>query len=320
VATLHNATTGAIIGWLAEDGTNLNRYDANFSNPVTVTTFTNSVNFNGWGTTLDTFFLQVDDQLYLYHVSTHTLSSSLHTFSCGVTCGSNNIKQDGVNGYFNDGNSIYKVPLNGNTSASLLVSETDSIGQFLLTDNDVVYDTFSFSLGPGGLKAVAKTGGTPFDLDTSAGAIPLWAAGVRVYYSVDETAKVVREDGTIESSIANASWVGISLSTTLTLSNANVASRIILAEGMTGTSVANSTLKSFNAATNTLVATLGTVPTDISSLFFTPEDGDNLLGNGVTNTGSHNKDVFFVNTGIADSLARITDTTDKDESLIIFTP
>ena len=320
VATLHNATTGAIIGWLAEDGTNLNRYDTNFSNLGTVTTFTNSVTWVGWGTTPDTFFLHVDDQLYLYHVSTHTLSSSLHTFSCGVVCGNDIIREDSVNGYFNDGNSIYKVPLNGNTSASLLVSETDSILQLLLTNNDVVYNTFSISLGLSGLKAVAKTGGTPFDLDTSAGAIPLWGAGVRVYYSVGETAKVVREDGTIESSIANASWVGISLNTTITLGNTNVASRIILAEGMTGTSVANSTLKSFNAATNTLVATLGTVPTDISSLFFTPEDGDNLLGNGVTNTGSHNKDVFFVNTGIADSLARITDTTDKDESLIIFTP
>jgi len=317
VATLHNATTAAIIGWLAKNGTNLNQYDANFSNPVTVTTFTNSVYWEGWGTTLGSFFLQVDGQLYLYHVSTHTLSGSLYTFSCGVTCGPNNFRQDGVNGYFKDGNSIYKVPLNGSSSASLLVSETGSINLFLLTDKDVVYDTLSFPLGLSGLRAVAKTGGTPFDLDTSAGAFPLLSAGVRVYYIVGETAKVVREDGTIESSIDNASWRGASVSTTVTLSDAdaNDVSRIILAEGITGTSVANSTLKSFDAATNTLVATLGTVPADISSIFFSPADGDNLLGIGVT--GSNN-DVFFVNTGTADSLIRVT--TDKNESLVQFSP
>ena len=96
--------------------------------------------------------------------------------------------------------------------------------------------------------------------------------------------------------------------------NGFVRLRVIMADVMAGTSTALSTLKSFNAATHTLVATLGPVPSNIVriNLF---GFGDNMLGTGENslNYSDSHLDVFFANSDKANSLIRLTDTPMVDE-------
>jgi hypothetical protein len=194
-----------------------------------------------------------------------------------------------------------------------------------LTDNKVVYTVLT-GTGTTELMAIPKTGGTPLVLDSvPAGTVSLVTAGVRVYFNISDatgvTAKVMREDGTLESSIANAEWVGGSYSNKIAFGPQPSPARFILAKGMNGSSIAGSTLKSIDAATNLPVASLGTVPSNIELISFVGY-GDDLLALGWSGFSSpallviNVADIFFINTQNANSLVRLTSSPDKIESSI----
>ncbi len=310
-------STGAMIGWLAIDNKNLYRYDTAFANPVLVTPFTTGVT-DCTSNASDDLFLVVDNTLRLYNVSAGNLSPALHTFS-GSGVNYCDEAEDKSNLYLRDGASLHKVPLNGNSPSSLLVKEGGNTLLSLVgtTDTRVIYKASGTSTS---LKAVDKTEGTALVLDTISSALFAVESvvGNRIYYTVVEhsghrTAKVVRDDGTIESSFSNAAWIGASIPTNLTIDSEFPVQTLILAEGLSADGKAsNSTLKSVNPLTNTVIATLGTVPSDIQSLFLFGI-GSKLLGTGFGGNPLRQSDVFFVNTDTPHSLTRVTNTPDKDE-------
>jgi len=327
VAALHDwSTTGALIGWLALDGATVYRYDPQFTDATKqlVITITSAVSRVDASTEMpaDGIFLVVDNTLRFYNVGTGTLSESLYSnvpFGIGAIA----IIRDGVNGFFQDGSSIYKVPADGSAPATLLVS--DHLGPvFALLDYSVVYTVLT---GTGTeLHSVLKSGMLSFKLDSVPDEITgLWTAGFRVYYNVlsasGVTAKVMHEDGTPESSSVNSAWVGMSNSTTLSYGTRTTPMRLILSKKMHGASVAKSTLSSIDAATNTPVAKLGSVPSDIDHLGFFGS-GNELLAVGWSGfllppdiAVISAADVFFLDSETTNSFARVSSTPDI-ESLI----
>lgn len=312
VMSLNNWQTGAITGFLAKSGNSLNRYDANFDLAATVTTFTTLMGVYHYASNGDTV-LWVDNKLFIYHIGTNTLSNLIYTSSSTY----HNTPIDGTNGYFKDGTSIYKFPLDGSAAATVLATESGTIDKLFYTDSKVVYVSSQGSSST--LKAVSKTGGTASTLDsaTSGGISIYQVSGTRIYYNITtgsgSTAKVANENGTIESSISNAVWTGAVGGTTVTLGPWTPV-WVLRVDGMTGTGMANGTLKSIDASNNTAVVTLGTVPSDIKSIVFYG-NGNDMLGTGSTNGTSSTFDIFFMNSDTPNSLVRVTNTPTISEGI-----
>lgn len=330
VTSIVDISSGTLTGWLAIDESTLKRYDANFENRVPITPFTDSIDEIGKGGVTSSgynIFLKVDNQLYAYNTGTGELSQPLHTFQSPDSYFNS---LDGTNLYFVDGNSIYKIPQDGSVPSIPLVAEGSpgNIVYLYSTDNRVIY-VYSASEGDE-LKAMAKTGGEPSTLDkvTSGSLYIMDVAGDRVYYEVlkypspenpsRSIARVVREDGTLETSVEDAYWVG----ETFTAQTPGVdmkPARLIRVEGINGQSPSGGTLKSVDGATNTVVATLGTVDSDINEWILFSGFGKDLLGWGVSSTDLQlQMDVFYLNTDTDNSLRRLTNTPDVAEYVILF--
>lgn len=336
---LIDPANGALIGFLVQDRNVLNRYDPNFANRSLVTPLAEPViNLSNdrlhrqrrlVDISSDRFnrFMRVGDTLHRYNSATNTLSPPLHTFgSYGPLFGQSD--GDDVNLFFIDsGSNIFRVPLDGSGSSTLLVTKPSGlvINWIQLTDNKVIYGQGNIGLGNNVILAVPKGGGDLITLDAvpppGGYFIDHTAVGVRVYYYVgtdsNGTAKVVNEDGTVEPTIPNASWSDWnSFSTTQKLSGKLTPNRLFLSETQAGPSLGNTILKSVDAITNREGISHGAFPKDIIGINF-DGFGDNLLGTGFNYDGPGALgDIFFVNASIENSLFRVTNTPTIDEEKI----
>lgn len=261
-------------------------------------------------------FLSIDNSLRVYNpnVSPAVLSGPLHT----VTSALNNAVRDNLNLYFNDGLSVYQLPLDGSAPAIPISTEVGVyINSIMLTPGRVIYSN-GFN-GP--LKSVAKGGGTVTTLSASGSLVG--TAGTRVYYNTlvfgtpwVHTARAINDDGTGGTQHNAAAWTLIqpTLVSYGTGGNSLPMNTVLLRGGATA---APFTLSSYDAANHRLIASLGTFPADLDTFtefYFTRlPNNDNLLVQSYSSAnGSY--DVLLLNTGSADSLVRITDTAADDET------
>jgi hypothetical protein len=341
VRVLTDFTTGAISGWMVNDAGDLKHCDANFANcGASVLSITSYINVllaldvvNG------RYLMEIDDQLFVYDANSRTLSSALFSISSGTSVDSP--VTDGTTVYFKHEKSIYQAPVNGSAMAIELTVEVDDISRIDLTTNKVIYQVGKE------IKQIDKTGGTPSLLTSATGSdnIFFFVSRNYIYYSVNNMpspatgttltnnlvkAGIVNENGGSQSEFIQANWAGMTFSTSFDLNNPINAFddpvAMILAEG-SGNGFSGATLKSFDATSGVEGVTLGTLPTaDDLPMFFCGGYESNVLCSASVNITPapalpalpFQSDVFFVNPATVNSLARVTDTGDKNEAPLTF--
>jgi hypothetical protein len=318
---------GNLIGWLAIDGNQLKRYSADFSSGQTVTTFTTDVAYISTNIGPTIILLRIDNALRAYNVSTNALSTSLYDFvhSFAGCCGG----QDATFTYFFDTepnvlsatSKIIRLPSDGSAAATTLVTETGFIAvQQGLTTNRVVYSLLAQD-NTLSIKTVAKTGGLGTLLESvSFFDASLDFAAVKqttVYYNntpVSGTGvKAVRinEDGTGKVETTDAIWAGVTMPTTcewITDGFCHWPDKILRLEGagINVISVTGATVKSYLAANNSFVATLGTIPAGIETFLANSEFGNRGLA---TVSSSFAVGLFYFDAGTANSLVKVNEST-----------
>ena len=320
---LYDWATGAISGWLVNDAGVLKRCDANFQNCIGSKSITRAASqllnagSNRW-------LLEIDSVVYVYDgnpadvvpKAIHPIGGTNQVVTLYVT--------DGSDFYFVTGNApkqIYKAPVDGSTEAVPLVTESAYIIDLALTANKLLYRTAT----PTAIYSVAKAGGSASVLIGGDTSTVVAINGNHVYYNLNPinaapTAGSIDDDGSNNTPTANASWRGFARGTTWDLTDgfasAYQTKTIIRAEGYnaqgTGKGFAGGTLRSFATATNTGVATVGTLPTDITNI------SCSSLGANALCTGSNASqvDIFFINAETTDSMLRITTTPTTNETPI----
>lgn len=354
VMVLGDITTGAISGWLVHDGGALKKCDANFAAcgaaGATMKLVTSKVNvILGLGFNLH--LLNIDDQLFVYDGNSNVLSASIFTIPATTSVSASAADDNHL--YFAHEKNIYKAPVDGSASATVLAMESDDIGfQMGVTANKVVYATRA-QLSSGALikaaqlKVADKASGASTQLATASTADEafFFINGNNIYYSLTDymasatglltiapiVAGVIDEAGGGKSETVNATWSGGALfPTSIDLSKspslAYQPEKMIRIEGYdalgSGKGFAGGTLKTFDAATRATGVTLGMLPTtgDFASITCIGS-GDNALCQALINLSPPpalpalpvQSDVFFINAATANSLTRVTDTADKNE-------
>ncbi len=321
IAAMHDTATGAISGWLAINGTNLNAYGANFGNSTLVSTFSSTPTVLAKAPD-GRIVLLIDNQLRVYHPQAMppSLSAPLGTVTSLGTA-----QRDTTHVYFSDGSALYRLPLDGSAAASLVQtgSVPGSVYLLSLTENRLVYwDDDS-------VKSVPKAGGSPVIFVTSGAAIePLGASGTKYYfhtYRYDgslpgwrSTAHIIAEDGTSDAAISDAAWFGWTEPATVSFGAGPrdlPIDRILLRNVLR----APYTLTSYVGWSGAPLTTMGILPASMSQNFFPffmrlPNSG-NLLGYSYA-ADSGTNDIVFANTDTNNSLVRVTTSSGSGEALV----
>ncbi|HZX48586.1 MAG TPA: hypothetical protein VFF47_05150, partial [Nitrospirota bacterium] len=303
-----NQSNGSIIGWLVKDGGSLKRCDKNFASCTTVINFTNSAEEIGWSP-LGLIPLAIDNKLYVYNFSNGTLSGALYTFSDPYPGWG---EYDLSAFYIKDNEKILRLDW-GNYSITQLVDEGafNDIYDLRVTRNRIIY-----SVGNQSLKSIPKTGGSPIILAqvvTPGTYIDISDISYNghVYYEIIGVAGHIKDDGTGKDEVQNAQWIGGVYPTDFSFDNMEGRDKVIRAECSLYSGCGNGTIRAFDASTYSNPLIMGTLPGDISSVWFGGY-GSHLLVEGWPSAGSIS-DVLYLNTGTANSLRRITNTTDISE-------
>ncbi|MHB8697724.1 MAG: hypothetical protein ACYC9J_06755 [Sulfuricaulis sp.] len=308
LAAMRDPATGAINGWLAVNGSNLNAYDANFGNPTLVSAFTSMPSV--LATAPDGHIvLFMDNQLRVYdpQATPPSLSSSLGTVTSLGTR-----RRDATDLFFDDGAALYKLPLDGSAAVSLVQTGAASASLLSLTTNYMIYWDGS------SVMSVPKSGGSPVTFATagSDSIETIGASGNKYYFhlyhacggSWCSTAHVIDEDGTNDTAIADAAWFGWTEPTTVSFGaiyHDLPMDRVLLRNVF----AAPFTLTSYDGASGTALATLGALPavmdTEYDPYFMRLPNGGNLLGYSYASDSGTN-DIVFANTDTSISLVRVT--------------
>lgn len=265
--------------------------------------------------------------LYTYDIASGTLSdtekyTSVELFSDGGAAAFPNgtpFNADRSHLFFADRGTLYKLPLNGSANETSLVSEPRQFVEIEPVNNHIVYSLIDLAPDQpiSTLKSVSKDGGSSNTLhaDTTHFFLPIatdrdWD---RVYFQtlgpdpnnpgVLSKIFVVRKDGSDRKETRDATMAG------------RTASRII--------SIVNCQPQIFSCEGGTLVSTmgsdpsnqisLGTVPADITAMFF-EGFGEHVLGEGEPGEGGNNRDMFYIKGDEAGSLKRVIATSGTNES------
>ena len=331
LAVFNDPNTGAISGWLVNDNGELKHCDADFANcgaPITTVASNADVRLTLNGTD-HRHLMEIDNQLFVYDADTSTMSAPLFTIPAGTFMGPP--ATDGNTFYFDHEQSIYQLPADGNTQATVLAAETANITRVDVTSNKVIYQVGQE------IKAVDKNGGAANSLISTSASNNMFfiVANNHVFYSISKfdttpgnisntvvSAGIIDENGVSKLQRPNAGWAGWIVPTSFSLnqptSQFDDPSVLILAEG-SGNGFGGATLKSFDPITLTDGVTLGTLPaSDNVATIICSGFGDNVLcGAMIEITPAplipFQNDVFFLNSATANSLTRVTDTSDKSE-------
>jgi hypothetical protein len=358
LAVLGDLATGAIAGWLVFDGTvvrgardgvngDLRKCDANFANcgaSLFKVVGSSLPDFVRLGLGLNRFVLELGGQLFVYDGNTGMLSAPVFTIPSETTAGP--LAADRSHVYFANvavrsraGAAIYKFPIDASASASMLAAEADSIGtQMDTTASKVIYAAIDAGLSTSRLKAVDKSAGTVATLAETAGAYDgfFFVSGNVVYYTFQGLggrtgtitpvlAGMVDENGANKSALAGAGWYGWIYPDAADLSLGASGYRpktMIRVEGYaglgSGLGFAGGALTSFDSATGTQIAALGTLPAEaaIAAITCFGYGDSNGLCSVATQPGRVpvQTDIFFIDALTAGSLLRVTNTADKSET------
>lgn len=314
VKELHDVANGSLSGWLIWKSNKLHRINPDFASSATILDPVASADYVAQAND-GRVFLKLDSELRLYDPNSNFLSASLHTFSSNFGSADN----DGQDLYFSDGNTIYRLPLDGTSSSTSVVS---IVGETLyspirVTPSHLIYIR---SQAGGGrvLRARPKTGGASVTLKSvPSGSITLvTTAQHRVYFNVTAAGDIgpsasgsVRDDNTglVEYS---GIWSGYSEPTERKLGREKLARDVFLLD----TSTTPAKLKSFDAASHSLKATLGDVPAGfglIAPMGLT--NNNHMLALGMSGGST---DIFYLNTNVSGSLTRVTDTPGIEEHVV----
>jgi len=318
---IYDTSTGAITGFLAFEGDKIIRCDKNFQSCTDVISFVTEGEVLEDNPFMNAAILWIDDKLYHYNTATGALSAALYTFSGGVAPSSIYSDTDGTHLYFADGNTLYKLPLDGSANASVLTTAiaAGEVSEINLTANRVVYLVSTLFGSMNALESVSKTGGVATTLSPAApGFVSVQTAGGFVYFNRISPAAtgpifgVINDDGTGGKETQDAQMAGFFYSSTQGVGEF-IHGRIVWTEGCSLMSCAGGTVKSIDAVTNSGEIVLGSIPQDLNSITFGGINNE-ALGLGVDGAGG--SDIFFVNGNLANSLERITTTPAMSERLI----
>jgi len=303
LAEVNDKLTGAITGWLVTNSGALGSTDANFGGFTALKTFTTGVQV--LTETPDDKFLRVDDQFADFKISSRTLNLSLsYTFQATTDV---RFVSDGTNSFATDQNLIIKWP--NDASAGPLVfqafgASVDVTSVFLTPGklnwiaHDTVSNNWSASSIPSG-GGVTPTTTIPLTLTPLTEPYDSFP-GPWLFVQKGPVVVSVRDDGT-GFGTANALLAGVSFVTTLTPGTTLQTDRVFI---LTDVGTAAPTLQTLDGATDTLVATPGTLDslhTDFQIM---------VLGSGPALGASSNTaggtDVYFVNPDKDNSMVRVT--------------
>jgi hypothetical protein len=343
VMMLSDPSSGALTGWLVNIGNTLSRCDENFANCFVITTYTNYA--TGPADALNYVMLVIDSVLYSYDVASNTLSSPIYTLAGFLVP----IYHDETYGYFHEGKTVYRFPLDGSTTATALTVETKDIVTFDLTASSIIV-----GVGASGsadeIKSIPKAGGVPVTIMTIPPTDDVYIMGLSdgfLYYNVRDyvmnsngilylkpiVAGVVAVDLTSQVEYADAAWVGYTDTTTFDYKKGNARTlfvdKMILAQDFDQSAsdtggYAGSSLSVYDAASGTYEMALGTLPTtdgifNISCYGYTgPTLCETIIG--LVPAPSlpafpFQQDIFYIDATVANSIARVTNTTNERESL-----
>ncbi|MDP2760618.1 MAG: hypothetical protein Q8O64_09495 [Sideroxyarcus sp.] len=348
---IYDTSTGNITGFVALNGGAVAKFNATLGTPVPETT--NSGPF----TTLDMLvgitangklLVLADNGIRSYDPALNTLGPILalisnpaffHNYTDRYT-------SDADNFYFVDNpapdytsNVIQKISLTTPATAAVMLTEApaDLIQMGGNTLDRVIYKTVNSSaiFAVQSVKSIAKSGTTPTILhsvtggaDYYDGVFPVGLTSDKVYINYYHdlnnvgnvmSALVVDDDGTNLATHADAKWMAFFSSTTSSISGGNYLDRVVLLQrnGTQKVTDDGATLTTYNAANHVSGATLGTVPSDISSMYtggirfdydIHESGGSGTLMTGAPPTPNTGSDIFYVNGLSGGSLARITST------------
>lgn len=324
-----DVNSGVIGGWLVHDDGELKRCNAEFAGCISITQVTEPViwflNINS-----EIMVLRIANNLHLYSTKNHTLSPA--RFSTPTDVFSPVMKSDGTTLYFAIDNLLYQLAGDGTSDATLLHTASSDIATIEIGEDYVL-----FQLGNNEIQSIAKTGGISTSLATvtNGQSISLmYAKGTKVYYNkmVVSTgirplfAGVINEDSSGVSELADASWFGGLFKTTYDLDRttnySEMLDRIFLQQvniGGTAGGWEGATIKVVNLATAEIGLTMGTLPESENITSFQCSGfGDNSfckLDVMLSGFFQMQSDIFFLNATIENSLKRVTDTTDENESV-----
>jgi hypothetical protein len=233
--------------------------------------------------------------------------------------------KDGINLYFLD-EGIYSVPLTGTTTAVLIASTTDltqMIESINVTDTKVIYEVRNPVSGQSDIRAVLKSGGTPKILTTSTNFLSVVATkGTFVYYNMFIPSRptgtgFVKDDGSGVTETASTSWVGSSFPAIFDPATTKTPQYLLKASvsvfnALTG--FGGGTLESFDTATNTRLASIGTIPAEIFNMNAVGIGADIMgIGQGASPMGG---DLYYMNLTTNNSLTRVTNTPGTAERIV----
>ncbi|MDA8171747.1 MAG: hypothetical protein M0Z48_07985 [Nitrospiraceae bacterium] len=262
---------------------------------------------------------------YIYDADSGTVSGPFEDGGLSDTV-SSSIQNDKSDVYFICyGDSVCKLSSNGTFSTLYTENSTEPILAGL-TDNYILYYADAFDGSSYVLKSVSKAGGSPINLASDSSSWPSVSDGVEgtngdhVYYNLGSgtIAGIANADGTGKKEIQNASWVGSSDSNSSMnmwqmlnwgskeFHNQNVYT-IFLQDS-------SRNISAYDASTGNMLQIMGTLPSDLATRTTNCGGfGSNIFGFGentwllAINSNCYT-DILYMNTGVANSLVRVTNT------------
>lgn len=322
-------SSGQAVGWLAINGTALTRYDPNFQKPSVLTNVTSSNVIEeisrGVGA-VEKAVININNSLQLYSCATTTTPTPFGLAGGSVAASAVDAAAvyPAVSG--GAGFTIYRFPLDG-SSQSTVATDTNTLVGLTASATRLLY-AVSTSAGTDQLKSVAKSGGVPTTLKVFGGPSlsgtidGLAASNDQVYYNFREAVTGVlhagqqNDDGTTASPTepANTRWLNLSLlASPPNLSSISGLASLVRAENVASTPVvsyAGTILRSFDPATGSQIANLGTMPPSAFDIFAFDRNKDATLGQAIKSNvsivGAYTADIYFVDPNSAGSLTRVT--------------
>lgn len=326
VAPLHDLSTGMLAGWLARENNELQHCHPDFTGCTLVQPLAStSVNLQAVpGLWPKRTLLRIGADLKIYDHQSSTLSAPLYT---GSASGSWRFTADISQVFFINDQHIGRISRADGVYAPVHTADADSYmlpDLFRLTTNRVVFSATNLKTTTIELRAVDKSGAAEYtplvSVPIATGFLQLFDAyGSNVFYNTEyfstpspPSAGMIAEDKSAGFTIPGVRWVGRSYDT---LGNLPRQDRLYATTGLTDPYGLGSSahLRSYDASNGTEVADLGAIPADIETL----DEFRALRNQGLVifyDTVNYNGEVFSIDGNKANSLVRVTNTPDIDES------
>lgn len=323
ITVINDASTLTFTHWLVAEGGKILLMSMDFSSSSEIGSYTSSVSYldSKRGSTL----LKIDSTLHIYNQAQNTLTPVLHLMGAIAP----SVHSDANFYYVIDRGIFYRLPTDGSQGPKALATLPNNTlapgititnkhifysWQELPPNNKIVIRRFDpvtlsttevLSLPNENLHSLLATGDHLF-INSGPGSAPI--------------ARIVNEQGVILQEFHNAMWSGVSLPTSMSLDHAYSPDTHILSMGsqINGSfSLSGGSIYSYDGETAQLEASIGNIPPDISALMMIGV-GQHMLAMGISTHAPHQRDVFYLNTRLDNSLYRLTNTPDNDEAPVMF--